>query len=68
MSWILEGQKVAGRYFGVPFTGIVEESRVKYGGRISHTINLDTPIQMPWSSESTSRIVSNDEELENVNV
>ena len=68
MSWILEGQKVTGKYFGIPFTGTVEESRVKYGGRVSHTINLDSPIQMPWRTELTTRIISNDEELENVNV
>ena len=66
MSWILEGHKVAGKYFGIPFTGTVEESRVRYGGRVSHTINLDSPIKMPWRTDLTTRIISNDEELENV--
>ena len=45
MSWILEGQKVAGEYLGThSFTGVVVESRVKYGGKVSNTIVLDTPI------------------------
>jgi len=45
MSWILEGQKVAGEYLGThSFSGVVVESRVKYGGKVSNTIVLDTPI------------------------
>jgi hypothetical protein len=45
MSWNLEGKKVSGKYLGeLSFTGTVSESRVKYGGKVSNTILLDTPV------------------------
>ena len=45
MSWNLEGLKVTGMYMGeFPVTGLVELSRVKYGGGIQHTVVLDKPI------------------------
>lgn len=45
MDWILEGKRVTGKYLGEYFiTGTVQESRVKYGGKVSNTIVLDEPI------------------------
>jgi hypothetical protein len=45
MSWILDGKQVVGKYLNEYFfTGIVQESRVKYGGKVSNTIVLDEPI------------------------
>jgi hypothetical protein len=45
MNWNLEGLHVTGWYMGsIPVEGCVEESRVKYGGTISHTVVLDSPI------------------------
>jgi len=45
MSWNLEGKRVSGKYLNEYFfTGIVQESRVKYGGSVCNTIGLDTPI------------------------
>ena len=45
MSWNLEGLKVTGMYMGeFPVTGLVELSRVKYGGGVQHTVVLDKPI------------------------
>lgn len=47
MSWNLEGQKVSGFYLNEYFfTGLVIESRVKYGGKVSNTIQLDAPIEV----------------------
>jgi len=47
MSWNLEGKRVSGKYLNEYFfTGIVEESRVKYGGKVCNTIVLDTPIMV----------------------
>ena len=47
MSWILEGKKVSGTYLEkFPVTGTVTQSRVAYGGRVHHYIDLDTPIQV----------------------
>lgn len=45
MSWNLEGQRVAGVYLGAyTVSGTVTESRVKYGGKVQHTVKLDTPM------------------------
>ena len=47
MSWILDGKQVVGKYLNEYFfTGIVQESRVKYGGKVSNTIVLDEPIMV----------------------
>ena len=47
MSWNLEGKRVSGKYLNEYFfTGTVEESRVKYGGKVCNTIVLDTPIMV----------------------
>jgi len=43
--WNLENLRVTGNYMGMfPIAGKVTESRVKYGGSISHTVALDNPI------------------------
>lgn len=43
--WNLEGMTITGKYMGeFPVTGVVELSRVKYGGEVSHHVNLETPI------------------------
>jgi hypothetical protein len=46
MNWNeLEGKRVNGLYLGLfPFRGTVVESRVKYGGKVQHTIELAEPI------------------------
>lgn len=47
MSWNLEGQRVAGVYLGsYTVTGTVTESRVRYGGTIQHTVQLDAPVEV----------------------
>lgn len=47
MSWNKEGQHVAGVYLGAyTVSGSVTESRVCYGGRVSHTVKLDQPAKV----------------------
>jgi hypothetical protein len=47
MDWILDGKRVMGKYLNEYFfTGVVQESRVKYGGTVSNTIVLDEPIEV----------------------
>ena len=43
MAWDRTGQRVAGVYLGYTVAGQVTESRVKYGGRVQHTLQLDQP-------------------------
>jgi len=45
MSWNRTGQHVAGLYLRTyTVTGAVTSSRVKYGGRVQHTVKLDRPV------------------------
>lgn len=44
--WDRTGEKVEGQYLGIAISGTVTDSRVKYGGSVQHTIQLDTPIDV----------------------
>jgi hypothetical protein len=48
MNWnALEGRRINGIYMGLfPYSGLVVESRVKYGGRVQHTVVLDEPFKV----------------------
>lgn len=47
MDWNLEGRRVIGMYMGdFAVSGIVRLSRVKYGGVVSHHVELDKPIKV----------------------
>ena len=47
MTWNLEGRRVIGMYMGeFPVAGVVRLSRVKYGGVVSHHVELDKPIKV----------------------
>ncbi len=63
MGWIKDGEKVTARYMGETVVGTVESSRVKYGGNVQYTVNLDTPIQLRWRSEPTMRVLVDSSEL-----
>lgn len=65
MSWNLEGKKVSGLYLGeIPYIGRVVESRVKYGGKVSNTIVLDTPIVV--FGEFRTRILAETDQISQV--
>ena len=50
MSWNLEGLHVTGMYMGeYQVSGLVELSRVKYGGGVQHTVVLDKPLSLRWA-------------------
>jgi hypothetical protein len=46
MTWDRTGERVAGVYLGYTVAGLVTESRVKYGGRVQHTLQLDQPMTL----------------------
>ena len=47
MDWNLEGKRVFGYYLDeFPVTGVVQQSRVKYGGKLSHTVVLEKPVMI----------------------
>lgn len=45
--WNLENKYVTGIYLGLfPVGGMVDHSRVKYGGEVSHHVQLREPIKV----------------------
>ena len=65
MAWIKDGKRVKARYLGSEsVTGVVVESRVKYGGKVCYTVNLDKPVQFPWRSEPTNVVIVDESEID----
>ena len=63
MTWVLDGSKVVVNYLGVECMGTVESSRVKYGGALQYTVNLDEAIDLPWRSEPVNRVLVSDRDI-----
>lgn len=46
-QWDLEGKRVSGHYLNqFPVSGVVTLSRVKYGGKVAHYVDLDHPVKV----------------------
>lgn len=66
MSWQREGQRIFAEYLGtIPVTGIVESSRVRYGGSVQHTLLLDSPVQV-YGSEWRTRLLIDESQIVSV--
>ena len=61
--WNLEGMTVTGNYYDIPVKGLIESSRVAYGGRVKHTVVLETPIRLRWRTEPTTRVILDHTEI-----
>jgi len=62
--WNLEGQRIRARYFDdQEVEGLVVESRVKYGGRVQHSVEFDQPIQLRWRAMKAVRVLIDHEEV-----
>lgn len=65
MSWNLEGCRVIGMYMGdIAVSGTVRLSRVKYGGGVSHHVDLDNPVTVYSAVRDT--VILNDNEVKGV--
>lgn len=63
--WNYENMQVTGKYLGdYPVIGVVELSRVAYGGEVKHTIVLNEPIFVHGSIRE--RVILNHSEIETV--
>jgi hypothetical protein len=61
MKWDLTGERINGLYMGLfPYSGLVEESRVKYGGEVQHTVLVDEPFKV-YGAVRERILVSNKE-------
>jgi hypothetical protein len=64
-SWIKDGVRVRARYLGSePVVGTVTESRVRYGGKVCYTVQLDQPTQFPWRSEPANVVIVDQAEID----
>ena len=53
-AWVLEGLTVTGLYLdSIPVTGKITLSRVKYGGTVSHHLQLDKPVNVYGAMRDT---------------
>lgn len=63
--WNYEGMTVTGKYMGeFPVSGVVELSRVAYGGRVKHTVVLPAPINVYGAERD--RVILDMAEIEQV--
>ena len=62
-TWIKDGNTIVANYLGETVQGTVVESRVKYGGRVQYTVDLDQPVQFRWRSEPSTRVLIDDNEI-----
>ena len=60
---IADGGRISAVWHGRAITGVVESSRVKYGGKVQYTVNLDAPVMLRWRSEPTSCLLIDSQEL-----
>ncbi len=62
-NWVKEGKVIVANYMGTVVHGTVESSRVKYGGKVQHTVELLHPVQFRWRNEPTTRVLINEDEI-----
>jgi hypothetical protein len=62
-SWVKDGNTIVANYLGETVRGTVESSRVKYGGKVQYTVNLEKPVQFRWRSEPSNRVLIDSDQL-----
>jgi hypothetical protein len=62
-TWVKDGNTIVANYLGETVQGTVVDSRVKYGGRVQYTVDLDKPVQFRWRSEPSTRVLIDDDEI-----
>lgn len=51
-SWDRSGECISGLYLSTyPVTGVVLESRVRYGGKVQHTVVLSKELKLPFDAD-----------------
>ena len=63
MGWCKDGSTIKANYLGDEVVGVVEESRVKYGGKVQYRVKLDEPVQLRWRNEPTDVVLIDEDEL-----
>jgi hypothetical protein len=64
MGWNKDGSTIKAKYLGeYEFTGVVQESRVSYGGRVLYTVVPENPLVLPFSGESRKLVIVNEDQV-----
>jgi len=64
MGWNKDGSTVKALYLGeYECVGVVEESRISYGGSVLYTIQLDEPLVLPFNGEQRKVIIVNQTQI-----
>ena len=63
MSWVKDGERIVAEYLGTKVTGVVMNSRVKYGGKVQYTVQLDEPVTFRWRTEPSETVLIDCDEL-----
>lgn len=66
-NWHQAGKQITGKYMGIfPYSGQIVDSRVKYGGNVEHTVQLDEPISV--YNDTRERILVNMKDQEHFTI
>ena len=60
MGWNKDGSTIKAVYLDRPVTGVVLNSRVKYGGQVQYQVKLEVPLYLPWSTELRDTVLVDD--------
>jgi len=64
MGWNKDGSTIKADYLGNVVTGVVTESRVKYGGKVQYTVKMEEPVFFRWrGSEPVYTVLIDDDEV-----
>ena len=63
MGWNKEGSTIKAVYCGVVFSGVVLESRVKYGGKVQYKVAAADSIYLPFSDTPRDIVLIDENEV-----
>ena len=64
MGWNKDGSTVRAMYLGEYYcTGVVEESRVSYGGEVLYTLKLNDSLALPFNGELRETVIVNEKQI-----
>ena len=63
MGWNKDGSTIKAVYLDRPVTGVVLNSRVKYGGSVQYQVKLEVPLYLPWSTEARDIVLVDDSDV-----
>ena len=62
-TWVKDGSTIVANYLGETVRGTVQDSRVKYGGKVQYTVILEKPVQFRWRSEPSTLVLIDSDKI-----